>query len=224
MFAKLLLAHLVADFVLQNNWLVRHKQRWDGLLLHTGLVLLALVGVAWNQLAHWWPWLLMLTAIHGLIDWAKVRLDRLGRLPPILTFLADQAIHVGAALAAVQMERTLAGQSLPIDQLLAVDTFPWWAGCLYLICIFAAPIALPIWLAPASLMRRPGYARWTLALAALTLLELTQQGFDLCLLPTTAWFYGLAVLCQDHFPTLRTLHFEMLGASALAIGAGWVLR
>ena len=39
MFYLFLLAHLVADFVLQPYWLVVRKQRWDGLLLHGGIVL-----------------------------------------------------------------------------------------------------------------------------------------------------------------------------------------
>jgi len=46
MFYKLLLAHLLADFVLQNTWMVRYKWRWPVLGLHAAVVLGCMLAVA----------------------------------------------------------------------------------------------------------------------------------------------------------------------------------
>ncbi|WP_420858748.1 DUF3307 domain-containing protein [Marivivens marinus] len=89
----LLLAHAVADFVLQNRWIVQNKGRAGALLLHGALVLLT-AQVATGQWAA--PALLVLAAVHVLIDLAKARLTRGGIGP----FLADQAAHM-ATIGAV---------------------------------------------------------------------------------------------------------------------------
>jgi len=223
-FAKLLFAHLMADFVFQTSWLVQRKQRWDGLFLHTGLVFLVMIGVAWEDLEGWWYWLVCLAALHAVTDWGKLRLDQRARLRPIITFLGDQAVHVSAALAVTLLYSVLTRHPLLLSQSFDDSALPWWIANLYILCTFAASIALPTWLAPGSLMKRPGRARWAIILAGAILLTLTWQGLYLALLPVAAWFFGLAVVWQDHTPTMITLHWEVLSASALAVGAGWVLN
>lgn len=224
MFVKLLFAHLMADFVLQNKWLVQRKQRWDGLLLHVGLVFLAMVGVAWDELEQWWPWLICLAVVHALTDWAKLHLEGQARLLPIIPFLGDQIVHIGAVLFVVLFHNTLKGQPLLLSQLLTYNALPWWIADLYITCTFAASIALPIWMAPDSLMRRPDHARWTTILAGALVLTLSWQGLNLFILPVAACFYGLAHHWQDHTPTMSTLCWEVLSVEVLAVGAGWVLR
>ena len=96
MFYLFLLAHLVADFVLQPYWLVVRKQRWDGLLIHGGIVLVCmlLLPLADAAALALWPAMLAITAVHIAADWWKVRYG--GRIPgpPIGPFLLDQLIHV----------------------------------------------------------------------------------------------------------------------------------
>ncbi|AMY69019.1 DUF3307 domain-containing protein [Frigidibacter mobilis] len=70
-FAALLIAHILADFVLQSGWMVRHKRRPGVLLLHTALVL-ATAQAATGQVAA--PGLLALATAHLLIDAVKLRL------------------------------------------------------------------------------------------------------------------------------------------------------
>ena len=51
MFYRLVLAHLLGDFVLQTRWLVVRKHTPVGLAAHVGLVGLAMLAVAWDRLA-----------------------------------------------------------------------------------------------------------------------------------------------------------------------------
>ena len=81
MFYLFLLAHLVADFVLQPYWLVVRKRRWDGLLLHGGIVLacMLLLPLADAAALALWPVMLAITAVHIVADWLKVHHG--GRIP-----------------------------------------------------------------------------------------------------------------------------------------------
>ena len=101
-FAALLIAHILADFVLQTRWMVTHKRRPGVLLLHSALVLATAQGVT-GQVAA--PGLLALAGAHLLIDAVKLRLP-----PGLGAFLGDQAAHLGTlALAAVLMPDLWAG-------------------------------------------------------------------------------------------------------------------
>lgn len=105
--AALVLGHVLADFVFQTRAMVEQKRTWKGLVTHGGLVLLchvaALAPLAWMggapQLGPTLAVLLVLTAVHIVIDAAKVRLqekegDSLG------LFLSDQGLHALTLLGA----------------------------------------------------------------------------------------------------------------------------
>ena len=148
MFYLFLLAHLVADFVLQPYWLVVRKQRWDGLLLHGGIVLtcMLLLPLADAAALALWPAMLAITGIHIAADRWKVRYG--GRIagPPIVPFLLDQVIHVvtlGLAL----------GLALPAQQIWTIAASPMAPMALYaaayVVAACATPIGVMIWLDPA---------------------------------------------------------------------------
>lgn len=84
-FTALLLAHALADFVFQTNWMVTGKRRAGPLLAH-GLVVLATAIAATGSLN---PWLLVLTLAHMATDLAKTHAPR-----GALAFLLDQAAHL----------------------------------------------------------------------------------------------------------------------------------
>lgn len=91
MFWYLLLAHLLADYPLQWNWLLEAKGSWRGLLIHATImfgVMLVLVG-----LQAWLP-LLLLALLHMLIDRAKSRLSRRWPERVASAYLIDQFVHV----------------------------------------------------------------------------------------------------------------------------------
>jgi hypothetical protein len=91
---KLLLAHLLGDFVLQTDKLVARKEvlklkspfLYAHALLH-GLLAMLLV---WE--GSFWIWALFIALTHLLIDAAKLYLHTLGTRR--LLFLADQLLHV----------------------------------------------------------------------------------------------------------------------------------
>ena len=90
--AALLLAHVVADFLLQTNAMVAHKRHPGVLLLH-GAIVLVTAQLALGRVDAWEP--LALAAAHIAIDTLKVYVlpDRLA------SYLADQAAHLATILA-----------------------------------------------------------------------------------------------------------------------------
>src|SRR6185503_16209413 len=106
-----LLAHLVADFILQPYWLVLRKRRWSGLLIHGGIVLACMLALplADSRTLALWPLMLAITAVHIAADWWKVNYgDRIPG-PPIGPFMLDQVIHVTTLCVALSL-------ALPSDQ------------------------------------------------------------------------------------------------------------
>lgn len=92
-FTALLLAHVLADFVLQTDWIHRNKRKAGVMLLH-GAVVLVTAQAALGQVAT--PELVALAAAHLAIDCLKTYT----RAPGLTAFLVDQAAHL-ATLAAV---------------------------------------------------------------------------------------------------------------------------
>lgn len=93
-FTALLFAHVLADFVLQTDWMVRNKRRPLALGAHIGVVLLT-AGLAAGSAR---PELLALAGAHLLFDIAKTFSGRGGVGP----FLLDQAAHL-VSLAAMAL-------------------------------------------------------------------------------------------------------------------------
>ncbi|MFN2147478.1 MAG: DUF3307 domain-containing protein [Anaerolineales bacterium] len=115
-FWRLLLAHLLADFPLQPNSLVRLKDRPAGLAIHLGIHAGVMVAVLWPAASTLWPGLLGLVIFHGLLDRAKIRSAvRLGLSEPG-AYLLDQAVHLGslALLAWISFRFSTAAAALPL--------------------------------------------------------------------------------------------------------------
>lgn len=87
-FIALLLAHALADFVLQTRWMVDNKRRPAAMLAHGGVVLATAVAATGSVN----PSLLALAAAHLAIDAAKTFSGRNGLAP----FLIDQAAHLAS--------------------------------------------------------------------------------------------------------------------------------
>jgi len=218
MFHRLILAHLVGDFVLQNRWLVRRKSAFSGLALHVGLVGLAMLPVMWNQLAGWWPWLLVILLFHGLTDWAKMRLEPRLPLPPIIPFLADQAIHV-LTIAIVVTLSNPGGLVLTLDETESI----WWIASVYIIATSGVSIALPLWLDPPSLMSRPPAPRLTLVVASALALTLAWRGLPLLIPVVGLGLYQGVARRLAQAPLTPTFAVEFLSAVVVAACLGWGL-
>jgi len=95
--AKLILASLLADFVLQPSWLVRRKaQGVGGLLLHGAIYFATSMGVglgSWSS--AYWTVAIALAVVHIGIDWGKIQVNdaQRGGYWPVAAFLVDQGLH-----------------------------------------------------------------------------------------------------------------------------------
>ena len=95
LFIKLLLAHLLGDFVLQpNRWVVHkesHKAASAYLFVHTLIHFVLIVVILWD--IHYWKLALAVAASHYLIDLAKLYSNHLFRYRA-LPFFIDQFLHI----------------------------------------------------------------------------------------------------------------------------------
>ncbi|MBI1172139.1 DUF3307 domain-containing protein [bacterium] len=93
--AALIFAHVLADFVIQTNWIAANKRLPQAMVLH-GLAVLVTAAMATGTPS---VWLAALTLVHLAIDAVKARASARGLGP----FLADQAAHLASlcALAAL---------------------------------------------------------------------------------------------------------------------------
>jgi hypothetical protein len=90
-FCALLAGHLVADFLTQTSWTIRHKNRPSVFALHIGIVAFATflaIGVV-----HW-PILLFTAATHAALDALKTALKSDGATG----FALDQVAHIAVCL------------------------------------------------------------------------------------------------------------------------------
>lgn len=93
-FLKLILAHMIGDFLLQPISWVRHKEKYKlrsvklylHILIHGALLLLLL----WNW--QYWPLALLLAMVHGLIDVGKLYFQNKNNKTKWFVF--DQALHI----------------------------------------------------------------------------------------------------------------------------------
>ena len=87
----LLLAHLVADFPLQTNGIVKMKNKgFKGLGIHVFIHMVVLFLLIKDPF-HYWPAIFLLAIAHFITDWAKVHIHSKLQTPG---FLADQFIHI----------------------------------------------------------------------------------------------------------------------------------
>ncbi|WP_425098361.1 DUF3307 domain-containing protein [Tropicibacter sp. S64] len=95
-FAALLLAHVLADFLLQTRGMVENKGHVLVMALH-GSIVFALSALA---LGGVWQVAMLVAAAHLLIDMVKVLWRRAGRQDGLTLFLGDQVAHVVTLMAA----------------------------------------------------------------------------------------------------------------------------
>jgi hypothetical protein len=95
-FLRLMLGHLIGDFILQPYWLVLAKRRgWVGLFIHVGVVTFITAILVWGSIPHWWMWIIILFIGHLFIDQFRTFVftdNRQGRGLLLLTL--DQLAHL----------------------------------------------------------------------------------------------------------------------------------
>lgn len=97
MFWKIFLAHAVTDFLFQTEGMVKGKSRLPVLALHCGLFFgLSILFLAGELTGTVIASLAGLSVVHGLIDWAKSKVQSWKGELGWLWFLIDQALHLAA--------------------------------------------------------------------------------------------------------------------------------
>lgn len=133
LFFQLYLAHLVADFVLQPDWIARRKTQFRSLSAHAAIhALCAIAAVNFGLDRRVAGAIVVVAIVHVLVDYAKARLSDDGWL----AFTADQAAHiVVVALATVWLTASWSGMA---DAIRATATNPlvYLYACAYVAVIF----------------------------------------------------------------------------------------
>ncbi len=98
MIIAMLMAHLVGDFLLQNDTIARWKSReLKGVLVHGTIVLAVTLVFALAFDTTWWPWALFVGLTHTLVDaiplWLTRRMSQPGTGTFVLTRLLDRYVR-----------------------------------------------------------------------------------------------------------------------------------
>lgn len=102
LFLKLLLAHIVGDFVLQTKTLVlKRGENVLYLLLHTLIHVLLLCIVFFPAITDAWFAILSIGVAHLAIDSLKIWVEKIWPTKPTTLFLADQLLHILVILTVV---------------------------------------------------------------------------------------------------------------------------
>lgn len=94
---KLLVAHIVGDFVLQpTKWVEQRPNNpltYKYLYYHVGVHFLLLLLICFNQITDVWLGVLIITASHLVIDTVKIYLEKNSKINKMTIFLVDQLLH-----------------------------------------------------------------------------------------------------------------------------------
>jgi sterol desaturase/sphingolipid hydroxylase (fatty acid hydroxylase superfamily) len=120
MFWPLLLAHLIADYPLQSDWMVQAKKSLPGLALHVAVHLWTLLIILNVFLPFAWratlPTVLAVVILHFAIDTWKNIFNRRWPQWVIAGYLQDQTLHVTSLLlVAYGQAYTSGGAPFAID-------------------------------------------------------------------------------------------------------------
>lgn len=140
----MLLAHLLGDYILQPDILVRWKFRSIlGVIAHGGIV--TLTGLAFVLLVapEWWPYALLIGVTHTIIDVLRAQLLRPKRTSwELIWLLLDQLAHVGVILLVVAITASPTASELQLHGGRPIDTRFWIYSVGFLILLHPAWVLL----------------------------------------------------------------------------------
>ncbi len=112
---NLLLAHFLGDFVLQTDWMVRHRDKLWVLTLHASIHFVLMFFSAGQSRWVIWPYLLLIALIHFVQD--RIKNNLTNRRPDWIrkAFIVDQALHFATIWVVVQWLQIIAGL-IPVQQ------------------------------------------------------------------------------------------------------------
>lgn len=139
LFLKLLLAHILGDFVLQPNYLVqKRKQNILYLLLHVLIHAGVLCLIFVNSIHTFWLVIIFITVSHLAIDSFKIWMEKVWNCKPVFLFVLDQFLHIAILLGVLIYE-----YGIPYD---LIDQICTSKNLLYLIAFLLTVAVSPIFL------------------------------------------------------------------------------
>ena len=102
MFWNLLLAHLIGDFLLQTDWMVRNRDKFWVLSIHVSIHLFAMLLLIGEARTNYWFLLTLITLIHFGQDALKIFVVHKLRTWSIPLFIVDQILHISIIWAFVR--------------------------------------------------------------------------------------------------------------------------
>jgi hypothetical protein len=127
---RLLLAHVIADFPLQPDYLIAAKRKAGGLIIHAVLFGLTATVMCRQYIGRFYelPMVLAgLTVFHGLLDWGKSALTRKIGRDTLSLFLADQMLHISSLIFAAYLLRFRPMIYEPANLPIALGVLAVWA-------------------------------------------------------------------------------------------------
>lgn len=185
---KLVVAHLLGDFVLQSDRDAREKHRLPVLLRHVAVHGGALAIVAWTEApvpARLWLAFLGVVVSHALIDRATSRMNA----RPGWRLLIDQLLHLVVILIAVSAVRQseLGAMSIEASRL-AASAQVWLQVAGFLATVWLGAVVVGLWVRPFAqaiearlALGRPGLeraGRWIGCLERAIVFLAVQFGFE----------------------------------------------
>lgn len=102
LFLRLLLAHMLGDFVFQSAGLVALKrQGLKGLVIHALVVAFWTFALTWNYPIKGWAVAFLLSVLHFALDWARYYWRVRTPLEELASFFGDQLLHVSLIMGAM---------------------------------------------------------------------------------------------------------------------------
>ncbi|MBA3532501.1 MAG: DUF3307 domain-containing protein [Ardenticatenales bacterium] len=218
MLYPLLIAHLLGDFALQPDWMIRIKKQWGtwGVLPHIGIITLLTFLAVLPALSLWWPYCVIIVLSHLLIDIGKVTIDDRvkSRSLSLFLFLTDQALHCGMIVWMVVL-----AQKAGLQPIWNLTRQQWDEVYLLVLVAFVVGILLRVF--------APGYGwpnRWPATFARAGTLLLVAEGIF--------WLSPIPVLLALKYHQLRgqtltrAVWVESLGGAIVATLCGllfWML-
>jgi len=142
-FIRLILAHLIGDFLFQFDVVHALKVRGPkGLLLHVGIVtgcLLIFCGPYLDQPITWW-FLLFIAVTHYIQDWAKLRFTSDSK-HQLFFFCLDQIVHIAFLATILRINLRTIGPLANSDGHFFIDLYNNDAVILYFITAIIASYA-----------------------------------------------------------------------------------
>jgi len=146
LFLKLLLAHILGDFVLQPSFLVvKRKENVLYLLLHVIIHAAVLCILFASELATFWLTILFIATAHLAIDSLKIWIEKKSRSQPVLLFVLDQFLHISVLVGVVMYS-----YNVSMESILALYTVK---NLMYLLAFLLVTVVSPIFL-------RVFFSRW----------------------------------------------------------------